>query len=244
MTFLAPTVVGVKSPVNATSPTNISVTGVVGRTYVAVLGRYTATHDFDTVTDNGSNTWTRLRSVPVSGSTGRRAELWVCHPTNPFTTVTLTFVDISFATAAIIELIGGTGAVDVHNGLERASSTTPAAVNVTPTQANTLVIAGIQANPNATSAITPSAGWTPLAGATSEGPDLAWQYNPSVVVATGVSWTLGAASGSGHVIAAFIEAPPDSPFYLWDGTDETLLTIEGVWNGTTVDPVGFEVVHS
>lgn len=237
-----PVVVGTKDPVNATSPTVITATGVVGRTYVAILGRYTATHDFDTVTDDGSNTWTMIRSVPVSGSTGRRAELWVCNPTSSFTQVTLTFTDISFATATIIELQGGTGAIDVHNGLERASSTTPTAVNVTPTQANTLVIAGIQANPNLTSAITASAGWTELAGTQSQGPEIAWRYNPSVGVATGVSWTLGSASGSGHVIAAFIEAAPDSPFYLWDGTDEVPLTIEGVWNGATVDPVDFDEV--
>lgn len=242
MTFSNPTTPGIGTT-NATSPKTISCSGVVGRTYVACLGRYSAADSFDTVTDSGSNTWTRVDYAPKSGTAGRRVELWVCTPTASFSSVTLTFSGTSFATASIVELIGGTGTVNAHNAIERSASTTPAAVTITPSEAKTMVIAFIQANSNTTSQITPSSGWTTLTSA-SEGPKIVYKYNPTVGTALGVSWTLATGTGSGHAIAAFSEtgAAPTSPWTMWNGTQEVTLTLAGQWNGASLIPLTFDSV--
>lgn len=225
---------------SSTSPKVLTYNGLVGKTYVLCLGRYNAADSFSAVTDDGGNTWTRVDYAPKSGTTGRRIEIWKCKPTAPFTSVSATMAGgTSFGTAALVELTGGSGVVNASNAIERAASLTPAAVTLTPTKPRTMVISIIQANSNLTSAIHESTGWTALSSA-AEGPKVVYKYNPPAGTALGVSWTLDTSTGSGHAIAAFEE---ESVWFLWDGTTEIPLNLDGTWNGTSIDPCMFDVVY-
>lgn len=242
-----PVIIGSNDPVSGASPRTIAATGVVGRTYLAACGRYSATDDFLTMTDNGGNTWNRVTFAPTSGSVGRRVEAWVCTPTAPFTQITYTLSNTLFATVAVVELMGGTGVVDAFASDVRSNtgSTTPAPVTGTPTKSNTMAIAWMQANPNNVSQVSVASPFTKLTGGADQGPVVAYAYNLPSGVAAGAQWTLSSATGTGHAILFFEEAappPPTESWSEWNGTTEVPLTLQGVWNGTTVEPVTFDTV--
>lgn len=237
MTFQNPVTVA-SAVTGDTNPKVLTYNGVPGRTYLLFLGRYLAADSFTAVTDSAGNTWTRLDYAPKSGTTGRRIEVWKCTPTAPFTSVTATQNNTGFGTASLVEIQGGSGTVNAVLALERASSTTPAAVTITPTKPNTLVLAAVQANTNTTSQITPSAGWTNL-GSAAEGPEIVYQKSPPAGSPVGVSWTFTNAQGSGHAIVALEDA---GPWFLWDGTTEVPLNLEGTYNGISIDPCMFDTV--
>lgn len=225
---------------DATNPKTLTYNGVPGRIYLLCLGRYLAADSYASVVDNAGNTWTRVDYAPKSGTTGRRIEIWMCKPTVAFTQVIATQNNTGFGTASLVEIQGGTGVVNAANALERSGSTAPAPVTVTPTKANTMVVAIVQANPLTTTQIHQSVGWTPLSSA-AEGPKIAYRYNPASGTPVGVSWTLDASNGSGHALVALEEAAA-SNWFLWDGTTETPLTLDGEWNGSTITPCIFDTV--
>lgn len=224
----------------ATTPKVLTYNGVPGRIYLLCLGRFQAADSYTTVTDDGGNTWNRLDYAPKSGTTGRRIEMWMCKPTAPFTAVSATQNNTNFGTASLVEIQGGSGTVNAVAAIERAGSTTPANLTVTPTKAKTMVVAIIQANPLTTSQIHEASGWTVISSAP-EGPKIAYRYNPPASSPVGAGWTLDASNASGHAIVALEEAG-SGPWYLWDGTTETQLTLDGMWNGSTITPCIFDTV--
>lgn len=221
------------------SPKVMTYSGQPGRIYLACLGRYQAADTFTAVSDNAGNTWSRVATAPASGTTGRRIDLWICKPTVAFSTVTVTFTGTTIATASLVEIQGGTGVVNASAAIERASSATPAALTITPTKANTMVVAIVQANSNNTSAISTTGDWTPI-GSALEGPKIVYRYAPPANSPVGASWTFSVSQGSGHAIVALEE--DSSPWFLWDGTTEVPLNLDGVWNGSTIDPCMFDTV--
>lgn len=223
-----------------TSPVVNFRNGVPGRLYLYVLTRAGATDPIATVTDIGGNTWTRITAAPASGSTGRRVELWICEPVAAFTSVTATFSGATVVYGTLYEITGHRAGdvVDAVASAAHANSTAPAAVPVTPTETGTLVVAAVQANSNTTDQITPSAGWTTLASNTS-GTKVVYRLDAASGVATSVSWTLAVGQGSGTAIVAFNQAStPGITVKVWNGFAEVDAVIEGVWNGSTVVPMG------
>lgn len=222
------------------SPITVSYAGVAGRLYALALSRSSATDPFTTVTDNAGNTWVRRDWAPKTGTAGRRIEIWTCVPTAGFATITVAFTGTGIAYATLVEIRGQTGVVNAVAADFRASSAAPAALNITPTVADTLAIAACQANPNTVAQMTPSAGWTSLA-TNPAGPALVYRINPPAGTPVGVTWTFASAAGSGHGIIAFEMDPAGPPVgptvTVWDGTTEKPAAIEGVWNGSTVVPM-------
>lgn len=221
------------------NPKVLTYNGVVGRTYLLCLGRYLSADSYTAVSDSGGNTWTRLATAPASGTVGRRIDLWMCKPTTPFSTVIATQNNTGFGTASLVEIQGGS-VVNAAAAIERSGSTAPAVLNVTPTKTKTMVVAIVQANPLTTSQIHQAAGWTAI-GSASEGPKIAYRYDPPASAPVGCAWAFDASNGSGHAIVALEEAPT-ADWFLWDGTTETPLTLDGIWNGTTIDPCMFDTV--
>lgn len=227
---------------SATSPRTINYSGTTNRLYVVALSRSTAADPFTTVTDNVGNTWTRGTFAPTSGSVGRRIELWYCIPTDAFSTITIAFTGAGQAQATLIEINGhDTPPVDAINSGFSSASTTPTPVTITPSAAGTLVLAAIQANSNTDGQITTNAGWTRLS-TNNQGPALAYRTDAPSGAAIGVTWTLTASVGSGQAIMSVLPGaggpPPDGPtLMVWNGTAEVSATIEGVWNGSTLQPV-------
>lgn len=228
---------------STTSPLTITHSGVIGRLYVVFATRNTATDAYTGVTDSGGNTWTRLNFAPSSGSVGRRIEQWYCVPTSTFTSITLAFTGTGQAQASMYEITGQAASfLDTNNADFRASSTAPTAVTTTPSEANTLVIAAVQANSNTAAQCTPSAGWTSL-GTASAGPAVVYQANPASGVALGVSWTFVTAAGSGHSIGAYKMAPAVAPTAtVWDGATEVPVVSVAVWDGATEVPASLDSV--
>lgn len=222
------------------SPITVSYAGVAGRLYALALARSSAVDPFTTVTDDAGNTWTRRDWAPKSGTAGRRIEIWTCVPAAGFATITVAFTGTGIAYATLVEMRGHTGVVNAVAADFRASSAAPAVLNITPTVADTLVLAACQGNPNTVAQMTPSAGWIDLA-TNNAGPDLVYRINPPAGTPVGVTWTFASAAGSGHGIIAFEmdpAAPPVGPTVtVWNGATEQPATLEGVWNGTTIVPV-------
>jgi hypothetical protein len=193
---------GTSSPLTATAA------GVAGRLYVLILARSSAADPFTTVTSDGAgNTWTQATFAPTSGSVGRRIEVWYLHAADAFTAVEAAFTGAGTAYASLYEITGHDTStpIDEVDSIHRSSSTTPAALEITPGQAGTLAIAAVAASPNGLAAITPSAGWTSLTSDTG-GPAVVYQVDPPTSP-IGVSWTLDSAAGSGHAIATIAPAP-------------------------------------
>jgi len=235
VTWSAPEVLDALGP-SSTSPRAFGASGAVGNHYVLVLARYSASDPYTTVTDDGGNTWTRRDFAPKSGSAGRRIELWTCSPTAPFTGVSAAFTGSGSALGALVRVPGASGVVDVVLADHRSSSATPASVDITPTEADTLVLAAVQANPNLASTITPGSGWISLVTDVN-GPSLVFQIGPPAGVPIGVDWNFGSAAGSGHVIIALQQgaAPPTGPACtVWVGGAEATASVEGVWDGQQV----------
>lgn len=250
MAFSTPVIVANSDPVSGTSPRTLTCTGVPGRIYVATCGRYSAADGYNTFSDNGGNTWTRVDYAPKSGTTGRRVEIWVCVATNGFSQVTFTLLNTLYATVNIVEIQGGSGVIHAYNTDVRASSAgvTPPPVTITPTQANTMTLAWCQANPNNITAMSVAAPFTELdTGGLTQGPQVAYAYNLPTGSAVGAQFNIGTTTGNGHAIISFEEdatPPSSSPFTLWDGTNEQPLDIEGVWNGSAIVPVVFDQVYT
>ena len=197
---------GVAIP-GTSSPITITHSSEADTAYVLFLSRSAANDVFTDVTDDGSNTWNQQAFAPSGGGVGRRIEVWTLIPSSPFTEVTMEFTGGGTAYASMYKLTGYDPAdlVDVADAEIRSSSTTPAALEVTSTQAGNIAIAAIQANPNTIGSITPSAGWTDLT-TNDGGPDVVYMVDPPLS-ANGVSWTLSSAAGSGHAIIVLNIAP-------------------------------------
>lgn len=234
------------TPESASSPITVTYAGVVAKLYLLALSRATAADPFTTVTDSGGNTWTQIDYTPKSGSTGRRVELWWCIPTSTFATVDAAYTGAGQAQATLLEITGHDPAdlIDAYNSNFAAASTTPAVVNITPTVADTLVIAVVQANSNNHStAVSVPSGWTDLAGYNVAGPKILYRSNPSAGVAVGAAVVLTASVGSGVVIAGFTMAAGGgggggfANTTVWNGSAELPVGTVTKWNGATEDPV-------
>jgi len=197
---------GIATP-GTTSPLTIAHDGVVGRLYMLVLARSSAADPFTAVTDDAGNTWSMQTYAPTSGTVGRRIELWTCQPPAAFAAVSVEFTGAGTAYASLYEITGHNAGspIDQVTSDFRSSSTTPAAVQVTPSGSGRLAVAAVAASPNTDEQITPSAGWTKLPTHTG-GPTVVYQVDPPAEVALGVSWTFASAAGSGHAIAAIAPA--------------------------------------
>jgi hypothetical protein len=128
----------------------------------------------------------------------------------------------------------------------RASSTTPAPVNITPTLSDTLLIAGIQWNSNnhVTVVTGPTPGFTRLV-TQADGPAAAYLINPTSGVAIGGTWTLtgGVAQGSGHTIVAYnMLASAGLLVSVWDGATEITGCTVSVWDGAVETAASVEQV--
>lgn len=184
------------------SPLSLTHAGATDRLYVLVLARSSAADPFTTVIDNASNTWTRITYAPTSGSVGRRIEMWTCQPTIAFASVSVGFSGAGTAYASLYEITGHHATpLDQAASDHRSSTTTPAAVEVTPSGTGRLVIAGVACAPNTLAQITASPGWTALPSHDG-GPAVVYQTDPAASAPLGVSWTLATSAGSGHAIAA------------------------------------------
>lgn len=194
--------VGTATP-GVTSPLTIAHTGVVGRLYLLVLARSSAGDPFTTVTADAGGTWTRDTWAPTSGSVGRRIEMWRLIPSASFSTISIGFSGPGTAYASLYEITGHSAAnpIDQVASDFRASSTTPAPVQVTPSGSGRLLVAAVAASPNTDAQVTVSSGWTRLPTHTG-GPSVAYLLDPPASVAAGPTWTLASAAGSGHAIAA------------------------------------------
>lgn len=226
---------------DGTNPKTFTYNGSVGKFYVLMLGRYLAADSFTSISDTGGNVWTRADYAPKSGTTGRRVEVWTCKPTAPFTSVSANQNNTGFGDGVLIEVTGTSGVINAKNALESAGTTAPAAVNVTPTKSNTLVISAVQVNPLTQAQITASAGWTRLTTPDTT-PAVAYKLNPTSGVATGVSWTFSTSNGSATGIIA-LEEQTTGPWFQWNGTTEVPLTLDGIWNGTSITPASFGSVY-
>jgi len=209
--------------------------------YVVVLSRATAADPFTAVTDNVGNTWERITYAPVSGTVGRRIEMWQCELASPFSTITISFTGSGQAQATLVEISGHAtdgDPVDAFNAGFSSGTTTPPSITVTPSVSGALVLGALQANSNTDSQITASSGWTRLS-TNSQGPSLAYRVDTTEGVAVGVSWTQTASVGSGQAIIAVLpgeDGPPPEGLTVtvWNGSSEVPAVIEGVWNGTSV----------
>ncbi len=226
------------SPADVASPLEITAPGAVGKLYVLIFTRTSATGDCTGVTDDGGNTWTLVHFAPLSGTSGRRIYHWYCVPTNPFSVVSATFTGTSnSAQARLIEITGfaSSGLVHAEASGIRTSSATPAEYQVTTSIANCLLIYGIQHNTNNhDTGVTAEAGWTELP-AHPDGPAVAYKIQ-STAGTDGCSWTSTNSQGSGHSIVAYAPGPQGPAVTVWNGTTEVAATIEGVWNGSVVVP--------
>lgn len=188
---------------SSTSPLTLTYAGVAGRLYIVIMSTNSAqTTAPGTVTDSGSNTWQLMDWAPQAGGTGRRIELWYVHAANPFASVSVPIPGSQTGYATLLEITGHDAGdpLDVGDADIRGSSTTPAALQITPSGTGRLVIAAVHANPNSTSGMTPDAGWLDLAS-NSAGHRIVYRTD-APASPTGVNWTFGTASGSGMVAAA------------------------------------------
>jgi len=191
---------------SSVSPLPLNYSGVAGRMYVVIIATNSALTTAPVgVTDTGGNTWNIVDWAPQSGSTGRRVEMWYTVATAGFTSVSAGHAaDVSRAT--LLEITGHAASpLDVGDADIRSSSTSPAPLNITPTVADTLVIAAVHANGNTVDQITPSSGWVTLAS-DAGGPKIVYRTDAAAATPVGVSWTFASSTGSGHVIAALKKA--------------------------------------
>lgn len=228
-----PAVVGAIAATTTVSPGVIACAGtVVGRTYLAALAR-SGIDPITAVTDNGGNVWTRV-TTEITGTVGRQMEWWITTATATFTSVSVAFTGPSFLTGTIVGVTGSSGVVNAQLANFRAASTTPAAVQITPTIANTLVLAAVMANGNSQAQISTAGPYTELAGGITAGPQIVWLLNPAASVATGPAYTFTTSVGSGHAILALEEAaapPSGSKISKWNGSARTLAKVSK-WNGS------------
>lgn len=189
------------------SPLSLTHAGATDRLYVLILARSSAADPFTTVTDNASNTWTRITYAPTSGTVGRRIEMWTCQPTTVFASVSVGFTGAGTAYASLYEITGHhtTTPLDQAASDHRSFTTAPAAVEIIPSGTGRLVIAAITSAPNNLAQITSSPGWTALPS-NNGGPAVVYQTDPAASAPLGVSWTLATSAGSGHAIAAIAPA--------------------------------------
>ncbi|WP_326554667.1 hypothetical protein [Micromonospora sp. NBC_01813] len=207
---------------------------VTGRTYVLILSKTTATGAVTDVEDDADNEWERLDYAPKTGSAGRRIEAWICTPTVPFSEITVTNPG-GQTYGVLVEVTGSNGVVNAVNADFRTGSTSPARVEITPTQADTLVIAAVMANSNTVADITAPPEWTALASH-ADGPKVIYRTGVAADVAVGVDYEFEVSQGSGHIILA-LEAGADVSIAVtvWVGGVELPAHIEGVWNGASID---------
>ena len=193
---------GVATP-SSSSPLTITHTSQPGALYVLIAAATSATAAITGVTDDGGNAWARLAYAPTSGAVGRRIEAWICQPSASFEMVQVAHDETATAYATLIEITGHDTAtpVDQVAAEVRSASTSPPALQVTPSGTGRLVISAIMANPNQVSQITPSPGWSALS-TNPGGPAVVYLIDPPPAAPVGVSWTLVNSSGSGHVIIA------------------------------------------
>lgn len=191
---------------DTTSPLTLVHSSEADTAYVLFVSRDAANDDVTGVTDDGSNTWTEQADAG-GGGTGRRIQVWTLIPGSAFTEVYVAFTGSSAAYASMYKVTGYDPAdlVDVASAVTRSSSTTPAALEVTASQAGNIAIAAVHANPNTIGSITPSAGWTDLT-TNNGGPDVVYMVDPPLS-ANGVSWTFSTSAGSGHAIIVLNIAP-------------------------------------
>lgn len=135
------------SGASATSVTLSGVTFGSGRCVVLVCHiKAGSTSNVTAVTDSGGNTWTIGPSGFQSGSNSRCAIAYCLNTTAALSSGTIT-VTLSAAVTSTYSLSEWTGvdssAIDTSATLGQAATTTPAACNVTTTNANDLIIGGI-----------------------------------------------------------------------------------------------------
>lgn len=215
---IAPVFRAVATPQTGTDLT-LSYSGSAGQLFL-ILGGSSGLPSSDTgVTDNGGNTWTKVESTPPSGTTGRRAFAYICLATSSFTTVTVAHDHLLQLTASLVEVTGfdSVTPLDTHGSASRASSTTPAAVTVTPTNSNALEIGIIQANTNlATTGVNVPTGYTDLTGYATQGPKIVYKVGPTAGTPDGPAFTLSVAQGSGMVTLIINAATAGIPISMSD----------------------------
>src|SRR5690606_28392086 len=137
---------GVATP-SSSSPLTITHTSQPGALYVLIVAATSATAAITDVTDDGGNTWARLAYAPTSGAVGRRIEAWICQPNAPFGAVWVAHDETATVYATMIEITGHDTAapVDQVAAEVRLASTSPAALEVTPSGTGRLVISAIMA---------------------------------------------------------------------------------------------------
>src|SRR5690606_5980046 len=137
---------GVATP-SSSSPLTITHTSQPGALYVLIAAATSATAAITGVTDDGGNAWARLAYAPTSGAVGRRIEAWICQPSASFEMVQVAHDETATAYATLIEVTGHDTAtpVDQVAAEVRSASTSPPALQVTPSGTGRLVISAIMA---------------------------------------------------------------------------------------------------
>ena len=236
-----------------TSPVTATRTTTTGSLLVALLSRSSATDAFTGVTDTAGNTWQQAVFAPTSGTVGRRVEIWYCQNATSVTSVSAAFSATQTAAITLHEFAGvaTSGALVTSFAKVQSSSTTPTAAQVTPTDANDLVIGHIRANTGVAQTYTLTAsGYTTISVPIAEHHGIAYRIGGTPNVATGPTWTLGSASGSGSATAVFKAAPTtptDTNVKYWNGTQ----WVEAkpahpvkYWNGSTwVQPAAGKIKY-
>jgi hypothetical protein len=133
-----------------------------------------------------------------------------------------------------------TSVLDAAFAKFQASTITPTAAMVTPTQANDFVIGMIRANSGGTQVYTlTSPGWTAINSGVTDSHAIAYYNGPPSGAALGPTWTLGTTAGNGSVTAAFKAVaviPTVGDVKYWNGTawvDANTAVPIKYWNGST-----------
>lgn len=234
--------VGSAGVVTATSPATVTRTTTAGNLLVALCSRASATDTFTNITDTAGNTWTSAVVAPTSGTTGRRVEIWYCANASAITSLSAAFTGTGGAAVTLHEFSGvaAVSALDAAFGKVQSSTTTPTAAQVTPTQADDLVIGMIRANTGGAQVYTLTSGdYTAINVPIAEHHGVAYQIGPAASVATGPTWTLGSTAGSGSATVAFKVAatpPPTGAVKYWNGNawvDANAGAPVKIWDGST-----------
>lgn len=246
--------VGSAGNISSASPTTVSYASTSGNLLVALCSRTSATDYFTGVTDSAGNTWTLAAAAPTSGSVGRRVELWYCANAASITSLSATYNNNATPAAVTVHEFSGAETANVLDAAFakfQSSTTTPTAAEVTPTQADDLVIGMIRANAGGAQTYTlTSSGWTTISVPMAEHHAIAYRIGPPAGVATGPVWTLSTTAGSGSATAAFKVAaipPPTGTVKFWNGSSWVLANSAApikYWNGSTwVTPAAGKVKY-
>lgn len=195
-----------------------------------------------TVTDNKGNTW--VKQTPVTRTSGRYTETFVCTgATGGVTTVTCAGTNSVVCAWDVLEVSGiavsGTP-IDGYLSTMGASTTTPAATQVTPTTSTDFILGMIHWNGNTTAEIPTPSGYTSVSSAPTPSTKIVYISNPTSGVAIGPAFTEsgGSSQGYGACTLALKTLSASPTVSIWNGSSEVTGCTMTTWDGTTEHAIG------